>query len=89
MAALSTDRTRLSIAVVNPGETALHLAIEVRGARLPGSGRVCTISAPDLRAENLAGRPPMIETVESPLTEPNGVHAAQPLSTNMYVLEIR
>ncbi len=47
-AALSADGKLLSIAIVNPTETAQDLDVAIQGAQLSGKGRMWRLTGPNL-----------------------------------------
>jgi DUF1680 family protein/alpha-L-arabinofuranosidase len=63
-AAWSADRKTLTLGIVNPSRAPVTLALEVKGARLSGSGTRWQIAGPDPRAYNDPDQPPNVR-VES------------------------
>jgi len=89
MAALSADRSRLTIAVVNQTEEPQQLQLEVQGTRLPRTGRSWTVAAPGLSAANVAGRETMIRTVAGQVQNSAGAQAIAPLSVSIYEFQLQ
>jgi alpha-N-arabinofuranosidase len=89
MAALSNDRQRLTISVVNPSASAQQLQLEVSGATLPNVGRTWTVSGPSIQARNLAGKPPEVTLTELTLSNANRPITVAPFSINLYDFQLR
>jgi alpha-N-arabinofuranosidase len=85
-AAWSADRRELTIAVVNPTASARTLALDLRGARLTGQGRVFVIGGRDKLAFNAPGRPRGVDVREASLDEAPKALTSPPLSVALYVL---
>jgi len=66
-AAWTADRKILTVAIVNPTETAQELALDFRSVKPSGSGRLWRITGADKDAFNQPGRKPEVEIVEIPL----------------------
>jgi len=92
MAAVSQDGKRLTVTVVNPSEAGQQLVLEVlRGGAAAGvvrNGRKWTISAPNIDARNIAGQPPAITLVESPVPDVSGQLTVAPLSISLYEFQL-
>lgn len=89
MAALSQDRQRLTISVVNPSESAHQLQLDVSGTTLPNSGQVWTVSGSSIRAGNVGGRPPEVTLTQSTLSNANRPITVAPFSINLYEFQIQ
>ncbi len=88
VAALSADRKRLLISVVNPTETAQSFAPQLSGVKLRGSGKLWQIAPPNVNAANVAGQKPAVEILEYPQTSlPDNVQVPA-VSINVYEFEI-
>jgi alpha-N-arabinofuranosidase len=83
-AALTEDRKRLTVAVVNPTETEQEIDFNVEGVQLRGTGRQWRIIAPAADAENEPGKKPVVEIAEAPVSEIPKSLAVAPLSINLY-----
>jgi alpha-N-arabinofuranosidase len=88
VAALSSDRKRLIMSVVNPTETAQEFAPKVTGIKLRGPGKLFQIAPPSLNAANVAGQKPVVEIVEHPQQSLGATMQAPPVSINVYEFEI-
>ncbi|MEO7997762.1 MAG: alpha-N-arabinofuranosidase [Gemmatimonadaceae bacterium] len=65
-AALSADGMTLTVAVVNPSETAHQLQLDLRAFNVAGSGKVWRMAPGSVTATNVAGRPPEVRVEELP-----------------------
>jgi alpha-N-arabinofuranosidase len=66
-AALTDDRTALTVAVVNTSAAAIRLGLEVGPARPAGAAERWTITGPDPMAANVPGKPPAVVLTEVPV----------------------
>jgi alpha-N-arabinofuranosidase len=92
VAALTTDRKALTIAVVNPTESEQQINLALQGAAprtAGGFGRVWRISSNDLTAANLPGKPPQVEIVETALKETPSQLQLPKFSISIYELPIQ
>jgi alpha-N-arabinofuranosidase len=64
-AALSADRNKFILSVVNPTTTAQEIAPEINGVKLRGSGKLSLLAAPSVDADNEAGKEPLVKMIES------------------------
>jgi alpha-L-arabinofuranosidase len=88
-AALTADRRRLTVAVVNPTQTAHEMDFAVTGAPLQGTGTMWRIAAPNLDADNEPGKEPALAIRETRLTERPATVALPPLSISLFELEVK
>ena len=88
-AALTADRKSLTLAIVNPTETAQQIDVALKGVAVQNQGRLWRIAAADLTAANTPGKPPVVDIVESPLSEPPGRLAIPPFSIGIYEYPVR
>jgi alpha-L-arabinofuranosidase len=84
VAALEPDRRALTVAVVNPTETAQSVRVTFAGLALRDAGTQWAIAAPNLQAQNVPGRPAQVKIVESPLTAVPAALTVAPLSVTLY-----
>lgn len=63
-AALSADGTMLTLAVVNPSESAHQLKLDVRALNIAGPGKVWRMAPGNVMATNVAGRVPGVRVEE-------------------------
>jgi alpha-N-arabinofuranosidase len=88
-AALTTDKKKLTLAIVNPTETVHEMDLGVTGAQLLGTGTMWRIAAPNLDADNEPGKEPALEIRETRLTERPATLALPPLSVSLIELDVR
>jgi alpha-L-arabinofuranosidase len=88
LAALSGDRKRLILSVVNPTETAQEFSPRVAGVKLRGPGKLWQIAAPSVNAANEAGKKPVVEILEYPQKAFADTVQVPPVSINVYEFEI-
>lgn len=85
-AALSADGRLLTIAVVNPTESAQDLALTIQGAQLGGKGRMWRLTGPSLTAMTGLERKE-VQVTEGPVNQvPRTVRVA-PISIELYEFE--
>jgi alpha-N-arabinofuranosidase len=85
-AALSADGKVLTIAVVNPTESARDLEIAIQGARLRGKGRMWRLSGPNLTAMTGLDRKE-VQVTEAPVNEAPKTLRVSPISIELYEFE--
>jgi alpha-N-arabinofuranosidase len=89
VAALTADRKTLTLAIVNPTESGQQIDVVFKGATVQNKGRFWRISSDDLTAANAPGMPPVVDIVESPLTETPGRLTVPKFSIGIYELPIQ
>ena len=65
-AAWTSDKSAITVAVVNPTDQAQSLALALRGAQLTGEGMSWVIANPDRFAHNDPGKPRVVDIREEP-----------------------
>ncbi len=88
-AALTADHRKLTVAVVNPTETAHEMELAVKGVQLLSSGNLRRIAAPNLDADNEPGKKPELEIHETPLSERPTTLTVPPLSISLFELNVQ
>jgi alpha-N-arabinofuranosidase len=88
-AALTADHRKLTVAVVNPTETAHEMEFAVMGVQLKGSGTLHRIAAPNLNADNEPGKKLAVEIVETPLSERSTILTVPPLSISLFEMDVQ
>jgi alpha-N-arabinofuranosidase len=88
-AALSADRKSLTLAIVNPTESAQQMDVALKGVAVQSAGRLWRIAPADLTAANTPGKPLVVDIVESSLTEAPGRLAIPPISISIYEYSVR
>jgi alpha-N-arabinofuranosidase len=86
--ALSGDRKRLILSVVNPTETGQEFSLRTAGVKLRGPGRLWQLAAPSVNARNEAGAKPVVEILEYPQNALADTVQVPPVSVNVYEFEI-
>ena len=86
-AALSADGRMLTVAVVNPTETAHELTLELRGIRAAGAGRVWRMAPGSVTAANLVGREPQVRVEEMAATA-SGAITIPAISVGVYAFPV-
>ncbi len=82
-AALSADRTRLTVGIVNPLAQAVDVPVEVKGLATGAAGRVWTVAGEDPKAFNDAAAPTRLDIAESAATAGASLKAP-PLSISVF-----
>jgi alpha-N-arabinofuranosidase len=88
-AAWTEDRKALTLAIVNPTEAEQELAMDLKGARLTGKGRLWLIVHSDPMAYNDPGQEPNVAIEEKPVSGVSGKLTLPPLSISLYKLTTR
>jgi alpha-N-arabinofuranosidase len=88
-AALTADKKRLTVAVVNPTENAHDMSLAISGVQLAGSGVLRKIVAPHLDADNEPGKKPVLEVQETRLSEPPANLSVPPLSISLFEFDVK
>lgn len=89
VAALTADRKTLTLAIVNPTESGQPIDVAFSGATVQNKGRLWRIGSDDLTAANEPGKPPVVDIVETPLTEVPGRLMIPKFSISIYELPIQ
>ena len=89
VAALDGDRSALTVAIVNPTQSSQGIRVAFENVELQDRGTKWEIVAPDLEAQNVAGKEPAVTIEEGPLEEVPGALTVAPLSISLYRFEIR
>ena len=89
VAALTADRKSLTLAIVNPTESAQQIDVALKGVAVQDQGRLWRIASAELTAANAPGKPPLVDIVESALTEAPGRLAVPPISISIYEFPLR
>jgi alpha-N-arabinofuranosidase len=83
-AAWSADRRTLTIAVVNPTDSAQRLHLDVRDARLVGKGVLRRMAPPSLSATVEVGKEPGVQVEQRAVDAPRGDETLPPWSVSLY-----
>ncbi len=88
VAALTTDRTKLTIAVVNPTGNEQEIALDLKGGSLPSAGRKWILTGP-LDANNAPGEDPVVKITESTMSSVSKTLTIDPMSITVFEFELR
>jgi alpha-N-arabinofuranosidase len=88
VAAVSGDRKRFILSVVNPTETSQRFTHRITGIRMRGSGKLWQIAPPDVNSANEPGKKPVVEIVESPQQTLPASISVPPVSVSIYEFDI-
>ncbi|NIA28605.1 MAG: alpha-N-arabinofuranosidase [Actinobacteria bacterium] len=88
-AALSSDRKKVTVAIVNPTESVQEINISFAGAELGGRVRRWQIAAQHIDAINLPGQKPAVEIVQYPVSTVGNLFRIDPISINMYEFGVK
>ena len=89
MAALTDDRSKLTVAIVNPTMRPLEIPLAVEGIKLSGKGRRWEIAGNDPMAYNEPGKKPNVTIEESNVDNAAEQLAVAPCSVTLYELAIQ
>jgi len=88
-AALTADRKFLTVAMVNPTESAQELTLNVSGVEVGGKSRMWLMTGPKVDSADVLGKPPEVATVETPIAEVPQKVSIAPISINIYEFPVR
>jgi alpha-N-arabinofuranosidase len=88
-AALSPDHKLLTVAVVNPTESAQSIAVSFSQITPTEPARKWQIAPRDLQARNIPGQEPAVKTIETPLDKVPTRLDVPPLSVTMYEFGVK
>jgi alpha-N-arabinofuranosidase len=88
LAALSSNRKKLLISVVNPTEETHGLSTKIRSVRLSGPGKLYQIAPPSVNSFNEAGKEPVVKIVESAQDSIPETIQVPPFSVSVYEFEL-
>ena len=77
------------MAIVNPTESEQQIDVAVKGVTVQDKGRMWRIAGADLAADNVPGKPLVVDIVESPLTGVPGRLTVPKLSMSIYEIPLR
>jgi alpha-N-arabinofuranosidase len=87
-AALTADRSRLTVAVVNATEVARSASLKVQGIDLEGTGQEWKIAGTSLGAQNKAGKPAEVRITEDSVQGLSAITVA-PTSVTIFVFTVK
>jgi len=83
-AALTEDRSTLTVAIVNPTESEVPINLTLEGVTLHANGRLYRIAASELYPSHVPGQPPEVDIEEHDLTEVPKTLTIPKLSISLY-----
>jgi alpha-N-arabinofuranosidase len=89
VAALTADKKFLTIAVVNPTESAQQLELNLQGVQVGGQPKMWQMTGPNADAANVVGQKPQVQTTEKQLSEIPKSVSVDPISVNIYSFPIQ
>lgn len=88
VAALSSDRKKLILSVVNPSEESHPFSPRISGAKVLGKGTLWQMAAPHVNSNNSFGKEPEVRIEEIPNAAFAEAMQAPPISVSVYEFEI-
>jgi alpha-N-arabinofuranosidase len=88
-AALTADKKTLTVAITNPTESEQQIDVAIKGVTVQDKGRLWRIAGAELAADNVPGKPLVVDIVGSPLTGVPGRLTVPKLSMSIYELPLR
>jgi alpha-L-arabinofuranosidase len=89
VAAWSSDRKSLTVAVINPTESEQHLDLSIKGAELTGKGKLWRMAPADLNATIVVGQKPGVEVEEQAVDAAPGTAIFAPWSVTLYEFPVK
>ncbi len=87
-AAWTSDKSAITVAVMNPTDQAQSLALSLTGAQLAGEGTSWVIANPDRLAHNDPGKPRVVDIREEPYRGA-GTLTVPPLGVALFALRVK
>jgi alpha-N-arabinofuranosidase len=88
-AAWTADRTALTVAVINPTDSAQTLSLSFDGVRLAGGGTRWRMDPKSLDERIVVGQPPEVHVEEEPVAHVPARETVPPFSVTLYRLTVR
>ena len=88
-AALSSDKKFLTIAVVNPSETAQPLQLNIENIHVGGASKMWQMTGANPEAANHLGEEPQVKVTETDLTQSPRTVSVAPISINIYEFPVQ
>jgi alpha-N-arabinofuranosidase len=89
VAALSANRQSVTVAVVNPTETAQKINVTFDHVSLQNKARKWEVAVSNLQTRNVAGQEPKVKIVETALDQAPGQLELVPLSISLYEFTVK
>jgi alpha-N-arabinofuranosidase len=87
--AWTADRRTLTLAVINPTESAQQLELAITGVALAGTGRLWRMAPADLNATIVVGQKPGVALEEQALDALPGAASVAPFSVTVYAFPVK
>ena len=87
-AALSADRKKFMLSVVNPTITTQEFLPRITGVKLKEAGNLSRLAAPSVDADNEFGKEPVVKIIESSQPALVGRVQVPPISVSVYVFDV-
>lgn len=88
-AALSDDRTTLTVGIVNPSDKSQPLSLELNGGKRIGRGRKWILTGPNKWAYNAPGKARQVNISTSSIRDAKETYELAPLSVTLYSFFLR
>jgi alpha-N-arabinofuranosidase len=88
-AALSSDGKVLTVAIVNPTESAQPMSLDIRNFSPGAQGRMWKMTGADVDSTNRLGETPQVNVTETQLNQVPGTLTVPPISINLYEFPAR
>ena len=87
-AALSGNRKKFMLSIVNPTITTQEFLPQIGGVKLGGAGRLSRLAAPNIDSDNEFGKEPIVKIIESPQPALLGKVQVPPISVSVYEFDV-
>jgi alpha-N-arabinofuranosidase len=87
-AALSGNRKKFMLSVVNPTITTQEFLPQIGGVKLGGAGRLSRLAAPNVDSDNEFDKEPIVKIIESPQPALLGKVQVPPISVSVYEFDV-
>jgi alpha-N-arabinofuranosidase len=89
VAALTADKKFLTIAVVNPTESAQPLELNIQGVQVGGQAKMWQMTGANADTANVVGQKPQVEVVEKQLKDIPKTLSVDPISVNIFSFPVQ
>ena len=89
VAAFTSDKKALTVAIVNPTDSQQNLQVDLKGAELTGTGKLWQIADDNPMAGNTPGQPIQVEIEEKQLSAVGDELTVPPFRISLYELTVR
>jgi alpha-N-arabinofuranosidase len=88
LAAISSDRKKIILSVINPSEEGRSVTLNLSGVKLRREGKLYQIAPPSAKSTNEAGKEPAAKIVESTQDGLPETVLAPPVSVSLYEFDV-